>query len=263
MRTTDVFVAVDGARIHCRIDGSENAPVVVLSNSLGTDLAMWEPQVDALAQAFRVVRYDTRGHGASTVTPGPYAIERLGRDVVGVMDGLGVGRAHFCGLSLGGITGMWLGIHAPGRLQRLVLANTAALIGPPANWNARIENVRNGGVAAISPAVMQRWFTAEFIAEQPETLAAMKRMMDRQPADGYIACCAAVRDMDQRDSISAIAAPTLVIAGTHDIATPAADGRFLVEHIQGAAYTELGAAHLSNIEAAPAFTHALLSFLNA
>ena len=257
------FVEVDGASIHCRFDGTARAPVLVLSNSLGTDLAMWDPQIATLARTFRVLRYDTRGHGKSAATPGPYAIERLGRDVIGLLDGLKIERAHFCGLSLGGITGMWLGIHAPGRLQRLVLANTAARIGPPDNWNARIEKVRAGGMGAISQAVVELWFTPAFIAINPERIAMMRQMMERTPAKGYTACCAAVRDMDQRDAIAAIGAPTLVIAGTHDVATPATDGRFLADHIKGAAYAELDAAHLSNIEAAPAFTAALLAFLNA
>ncbi len=257
------FADVDGARIGYRIDGSRDSPAVVLSNSLGTDLAMWDPQVAALARTFRVVRYDTRGHGASTATPGPYSIERLGGDVVGLLDALDIERAHFCGLSLGGITGMWLGIHAPKRLRRLVLANTAARIGPPDNWNARIEKVRAGGMGAISQTVVERWFTKEFIAGDPDAVAAMRLMMERTPAEGYIACCAAVRDMDQREGISAIRAPTLVIAGTHDVATPAMDGRFLAEHIDAAEYVELDAAHLSNIEDAAAFTAALLAFLNA
>jgi 3-oxoadipate enol-lactonase len=223
---------------------------------------MWDDQVDALAQRFRVLRYDTRGHGSSTATPGPYAIERLGRDVVGLLDGLGIERAHFCGLSLGGITGMWLGIRAPHRVRRLVLANTSARIGPPENWNARIDKVRTGGMGAISQAVVERWFTEPYISSHPQRIAAMREMMERTPADGYIACCAAVRDADLREAISGIDVPTLVLAGTHDIATPAAEGRYLADHIEGAAYVELAAAHLSNIEAAPAFTDALLAFLD-
>jgi 3-carboxy-cis,cis-muconate cycloisomerase len=259
----DTFVDVDGARIHCRIEGAVGAPALVLSNSLGTDLEMWEPQIAALARTFRVVRYDTRGHGTSADPPGPYSIERLGRDVVGLLDGLGIERAHFCGLSLGGMTGMWLGTHAAGRLHRLVLANTAARMAPPDNWNARIEKVRAGGMGAISQAVLERWFTPDFMAKHPDRIAAMRQMMERTPAQGYIACCVAVRDMDQRDSVAAIATPTLVISGTRDVATPAAEGKFLVERIEGAAYVELDAPHLSNIEAAPAFTAALLAFLNA
>jgi 3-oxoadipate enol-lactonase len=259
---SEAFVAVDDVRIHCRFDGAVGAPVLVLSNSLGTDLTMWDGQIGELARTFRVVRYDTRGHGTSTASPGPYSVEHLGRDVVGVLDGLGIAKAHFCGLSLGGITGIWLGIHAPDRLRRLVLANTAALIGPPDNWNARIEKVRAGGMGAISPVVVDRWFTPAFVASHPERIAAMRTMLERTPAEGYVACCAAVRDMDQREGVASIHVPTLVIAGTHDIATPATDGRFLTDRIEGSRYVELDAAHLSNIEAAPAFTAALLAFLD-
>jgi 3-oxoadipate enol-lactonase len=259
----DTFADIDGARFRYRFDGPPAAHVLVLSNSLGTDLSMWEPQLPALARRFRVLRYDSRGHGGSAVTPGPYAIERLGRDVVGLLDAFAIDRAHFCGLSLGGMTGMWLGIHAPERLSRLVLANTAAQIAPPDPWNARIEKVRAEGMAAISQAVLARWFTPAFHAQRPADAVAMKEMLERSPAGGYVACCAAVRDMDQRDAVAGIRAPTLVIAGTHDAATPPADGRFLAEHIAAAGYVELDAAHLSNIEAGPRFTDALLSFLEA
>ena len=259
---SETFVAVDGVRIHCRFDGTVGAPVLVLSNSLGTDLTMWDGQIAELARTFRVVRYDTRGHGTSTASPGPYSVERLGCDVVGVLDGLGIANAHFCGLSLGGITGIWLGIHAPDRLRRLVLANTAAQIGPPDNWNARIEKVRAGGMGAISPAVIDRWFTSAWAASHPDRIAAMRTMLERSPAEGYMACCAAVRDMDQREAVADINVPTLVITGTHDIATPAADGRVLADRIGGSRYVELDAAHLSNIEAAPVFTSTLLAFLD-
>jgi 3-oxoadipate enol-lactonase len=257
------FVDAGDARLHYRVDGPPGAPVLVLSNSLGTDMAMWDPQVDALAQRFRVLRYDTRGHGSSSATPGPYSIERLGRDVLALLDALHIERAHFCGLSMGGMTGMWLGLHASPRLHRLVLANTAAQIGPPDNWNARIAKVRGGGMAAISQAVLERWFTPQFQAQNPDRIAWMRAMIERQPADGYVACCAAVRDMDQRDAIAGIRVPTLVIAGSGDMATPPADGRFLAERIAGAQFVELAAAHLSNLEAVAPFTAALLTFLNA
>jgi 3-oxoadipate enol-lactonase len=259
----DEFVAVDGARLRCRFDGAADAPVVVLSNSLGTDLTMWDDQVPTLAAHFRVLRYDTRGHGASAVTRGPYSIEQLGRDVVGLLDGLDIDRAHFCGLSMGGMTGMWLGINAPERLRRLVLANTAAQIGPPDNWNARIAKVRADGMAAISSAVLERWFTPPFHAQQPKRVAAIRRILEGMPADGYVAACAAVRDMDQRAAIRSIRVPTLVIAGTSDLSTPPADGRFLADSITGASYVELPAAHISNIEVAAAFTAQLVEFLNA
>ncbi|MEJ7668660.1 MAG: 3-oxoadipate enol-lactonase [Casimicrobiaceae bacterium] len=258
---TAYFVDVDGGRLRYRLDGGTNTPVLVLSNSLGTNLSMWEPQMGELTRGFRVLRYDTRGHGESSVTPGPYSIERLGRDVVALLDRLGIDRAHFCGLSLGGMTGMWLAIHAPTRLSRLALCNTAAHMPPADLWNGRIDQVRGGGMEAIVAPVLARWFTPDFLARSPDIAASVRQMVLATPADGYIACCAAIRDMDQREAIAGISAPTLVIAGTHDPATPPADGRFIADHIAGARYVELPAAHLSNIEAGRDFTAALLNFL--
>ena len=256
-----MFTEVAGTKLHFSIDGARGAPVLVLSNSLGTDLAMWEPQMDALRPHFCVVRYDTRGHGQSEVPPGPYTIEQLGRDVLLLLDHVHAPRAYFCGVSMGGVTGQWLGIHAPERIEKLVLANTAAQIGSPDLWNQRIEKVNAGGVAAISQMVLARWFTPGFAAREKETMARMKAMMERQPAAGYAACCAAVRDMDLRESVPRIAAPTLVITGTHDVATPPADGAWLAQKIAGARLVELPASHLSNIEAASAFNAALTAFL--
>lgn len=255
------FVEVDGARIHYRFDGPAQAPVLVLSNSLGADLSMWEAQLPSFAEHFRVLRYDSRGHGQSAVAPGPYTIERLAGDVIGLLDGLGIARAHFCGLSLGGMVGMWLGVHAPERLKRLVLCNTAAYIGPPDLWNARIDAVRKGGMQAIAEAVIERWFTPAFRERSPEAVEQVRQTLLATPPDGYIACSEAVRDMDQRQAISRIRVPTLVIGGLQDMATPPADRRFLAERIPGARYVELEAAHLSNIEAADRFTQTVLSFL--
>jgi len=257
------FADLAEVRLHYRFDGPDSAPVLVLSNSLGTDLDMWDAQMAALAAHHRVLRYDTRGHGQSSVPPGPYMIAQLGRDVVALLDHLALGRVDFAGVSMGGMTGMWLGVHVPERLGKLTLANTAARIAPPELWNARIDKVNAGGMAAISDAVLARWFTPAYAAREPATLAAMQAMMERTPAAGYVACCAAIRDMDQREAVAAIAAPTLVIAGTHDAATPPADGRYLAETIRDARYVELPAAHLSNIETAPAFTAALVDFLRA
>ncbi len=251
----------DGVELHYRLDGDEAAPVLVLSNSLGTDLNMWEPQMRALALRFRVLRYDTRGHGLSGLPPAPYQVERLGRDVLALLDGLGIARVHFCGLSMGGMTGMWLGVHAPDRIGRLVLCNTAAKIGTPEIWNARIAAVEKGGMATIQPGVIQRWFTEDFVARHPEAVAPIAAMLLATAPEGYAAACGAVRDMDQRQAIAAIRAPTLVIAGTHDLATSAAEGRAVADAIPNAKYVELPAAHLSNIESAPAFTDALVHFL--
>jgi 3-oxoadipate enol-lactonase len=255
------FLELAATRFHYRFDGPERAPVVMLSNSLGTTLAMWEPQIGALSAKFRVLRYDSRGHGQSAVTPGPYTIEQLGRDAVGLLDALGIDRAHFCGLSMGGMVGQWLGAFAPQRLEALVLCNTSARIGPPEAWNARIDAVRKGGMAAIVDAVLARWYTPAFLASATDAIAATRAMLLGTPADGYVASCAAVRDMDQREGTAHIAVPTLVIAGTFDAATPPEDGRFLAQHIRGARFVELPAAHLSNIEAPPAFTRALTDFL--
>ncbi len=255
------FIESDGARIHYRFDGNEGGPVVMFSNSLGTNLSMWDAQAPALAARFRVLRYDTRGHGQSSVTPGPYSIMQLGRDVVWLLDQLDIERADFCGLSMGGMTGMWLGVYAAPRIGRLVLCNTAAKIGTPEIWNARIEAVRQGGMAAVADAVIQRWFTPAFIARAPDAIERTRRMILSTPPEGYIANCAAIRDMDQRETISRISARTLIITGAKDpVATPS-DARYIVERVAGAQYVELDAAHLSNIEAAERFTQRLVQFL--
>jgi len=255
------FAEVNGARIHYRFDGPEKAPVLVLCNSLGTDLTMWDPQVPAFAQKLRVLRYDRRGHGASAVTPGPYTIEQLGRDALGLLDALGLDRVRYCGLSLGGMTGMWLGTHAGKRIEKLVLCNTAAQVGSPDPWNARIEAVLKGGMSAIESGVLARWFTPKFLEKPTPMLGKMREVLLQLSPEGYVACCAAVRDMDQRESIARITAPTMVIAGTHDAATPPAAGQFIAQRIPGARYVELDAAHISNVETADRFTESVLGFV--
>ena len=171
------FAESNGARLNYRFDGSADAPVLVFSNSLGTNLSMWDPQIPVLAGKFRVLRYDTRGHGQSSVTAGPYSITQLGRDVVGLLDGLGIERAHFCGLSMGGAIGMWLGICAPERINRLVLCNTAAKIGAAEMWNTRIDTVRTNGLSAVAETQAQRWFTPAFIAKAPDVIASTRQMI--------------------------------------------------------------------------------------
>jgi 3-oxoadipate enol-lactonase len=256
-------IDIQRQRLNCRIDGPADAPVLVLSNSLGADLAMWEPQMPALSAHFRVLRYDQRGHGASEVTPGPYTLQALARDVLNVLDALKIKRAHFCGLSMGGATGMWLAANAGERIDRLVLANTAARFGTREAWNARIDAVRKGGVNVIADAVLERWFTPGFRARAPETTVRMRAMMAAIPTEGYIGCCAAVRDTDLRNILGTIRCPTLVIVGAHDVATPAAEGRELAERIRGARCVELDAAHISNVEAPEQFTAELVGFLAA
>ncbi len=248
-------------KLHYQLDGADDAPVLVLSNSLGTTLDMWLPQMPALTEHFRVLRYDTRGHGQSEVTTGPYSIAQLGGDVLALLDHLQVPRAHFCGLSMGGMTGIWLGIHAPDRVDRLVLCNTSAAIGVPEMWNARIAQVRHGGMAAVIEAVLDRWFTSDFLSHAPAQVERVRAMLAATSVEGYVANCAAVRDMDQRGELGRITAPTLVIGGKYDRSTPPEHGELIARSVAGARYVELNAAHLSNWEAAQAFTQRVLNFL--
>ncbi|MGC1684350.1 MAG: 3-oxoadipate enol-lactonase [Candidatus Acidiferrales bacterium] len=249
--------------VNYSLTGRADGPAIVFSNSLGANLSMWDPQMPEVEKQFRVLRCDTRGEGNTSVTPGPYTIEQLAGDVLRLMDHLGIERAHFCGLSMGGMIGMWLGLNAAKRLNKLVLSNTAAKIGKAEAWNARIENVRKGGMAAVSAAVCERWFTPAFRAHSPEVFAGAQRMIESMPPEGYAACCTAVRDFDARERVSQIRVPTLVITGNQDAATPAADGHWLADKIPGARYVELNAAHISNIEASEQFTSELIRFLSA
>lgn len=255
------YTEISGARFHYRLDGEVGAPVLVFSNSLGTNLAMWDAQVPTLAQNFRVLRYDSRGHGLSDFTPGPYTIEGLGRDVVGLLDALQLPSAHYCGLSVGGMIGQWLGIHASERFKSLTLCNTAARIGTTDGWNKRISTVREGGMAAIADGVISRWFTEDFAKRAPETVDATRQLLLHSAPEGYVATCAAIREEDLREAVSRVSLPTLVISGAKDAATTAADGQYLAGKIPGAQYLELNAAHLSNIETAEPFTTALVEFL--
>lgn len=255
------FMDAANVRLHYQLEGREDAPWLVLSNSLGTTIDMWMPQIPALLEHFRVVRYDTRGHGQSSVPNGPYSVEQLGNDVIALMDHLKIERANFCGLSMGGMTGIWLGINRPQRIDRLVLCNTAAQIGTPELWNARIDKVRQEGVASIVPAVLDRWFTSDFQRYAPAQVNIVRDMLVRTSPEGYVANCAAVRDMDQRAELHRISAPTLVIAGKFDLATPADDSKFVAKSIVGARYVELNAAHLSNWEVAQSFATHLINFL--
>jgi 3-oxoadipate enol-lactonase/4-carboxymuconolactone decarboxylase len=255
------FSQLADVRLHYQLDGDPSAPVLMLCNSLGTTLDMWAPQMPAFLGHFRVLRYDTRGHGQSQVTPGEYSIAQLAGDAIALLDALGIDRVSFCGLSIGGMTGMWLGAHRPQRVSRLVLANTGAKVGDPAIWQSRFDAVRAGGMAAITPSVLDRWFTARYRRLAPLDVDKVRAMLLATSPDGYIANGAAVRDMDQRADLAKIAVPTLVIAGTHDGSTPPELGRALAEAIAGARYVEFDAAHLSNWEQAGAFSSAVLSFL--
>ncbi len=255
------FARFPDAQIFYEWAGAEHAPVLVFSNSLGTTLRMWDPQVFAFTKNFRLLRYDTRGHGQSSITPGPYTIEQLSWDVVRLLDFLQLERVHFCGLSMGGMTGMFLGANAPNRFHKIVLCNTAAQIGTPDSWNARIEAVQKGGMHAVAAAVLERWLTPGYRTSHPAETAGVLRMLEEANPEGYVSNCAAVRDMDQREALQNVKVPTLVLAGTHDSSTPPAEGKFVAQQIPGASYVEVNAAHLSNLEAQDEFNRHLADFL--
>jgi 3-oxoadipate enol-lactonase len=252
---------VNGCRINYELAGPANAPALVLSNSLGSNFGMWDAQMPAFAKTHRVLRYDTRGHGQSEVTPGPYTFEQLARDVLALADSLNIDKFHFCGLSMGGVTGTWIALHAPERLQKLVLCSTGAKIGTADAWNTRIEAVRKNGTRSIAAATMERWFTAPFREREPQTVERIQKTLANTNNEGYIACCEALRDADLRGQVASISSPTLVISATHDPAAPPTAGKFLAKEIKGARYVELDAAHLSNIEQHEKFTQEVSQFL--
>lgn len=256
-----LFKTADGP-LYYRLDGVDDRPVVVLSHSLGLDHGQWDAQAADLAPHFRVLRYDTRGHGASMVPAGDYSIERLGRDVLALTDALGIDRFAFCGLSLGGMIGQWLGAQVPERLTHLVLANTTARVADPAAMDKRRQAVLGGGMGAVLDTVMSRFFQPSSIDLEPPSVAATRRTVLATSPVGYAGCCAAIRDMDFRDALPGIEAPTLVIAGDHDISMPfAPHSELLASTIPSAVVVRLRAAHLSNLERPRSFSAALFRFL--
>ena len=259
----DHVVVGDGTRIAYRWDGPEDAPVLVLSNSLGTDLHMWDPQIAEFTRTHRVLRYDTRGHGQSDAPVGAYSMDRLGRDVLELLDALELQKVYFCGLSLGGMVGQWLAVHAADRIGRLVLANTSACMGSPSNWQARIDGVLANGIAPLADASLARWFTPGFAEREPEAVAPIRNMLLANNPTGYAGCCAAIRDMDQRPTARLNMLPTLVIAGQHDPATSVAEGAFLAGSAANGKLCVLEAAHLSNIECAREFSKSVIAFLSS
>ncbi|MGH9239726.1 MAG: 3-oxoadipate enol-lactonase [Vicinamibacterales bacterium] len=249
--------------VRYQVEGDPGAPPVILINSIGSTGEMWTRQMDAFRAAFRVIRYDVRGHGTSSVPRGPYTLDQLGGDALAVLDHAGVSAAHVCGISLGGITAQWLGLNAPGRVRGLVLANTAARIGTVESWTERIGVVHQKGMSAVADLAMERWFTPSFRERDPETVRAFRTMVQNCPPDGYLGCCAALRDADLRDQVSAITKPTLLIASSADTATPVEGLEFLRERVNMSQMVTLDSAHLSNVECAAEFTAAVLEFLQA
>ena len=255
------YVDCGSAQLYYELAGGEDKPWLVLSNSLGTTLHMWDDVLPRLAAEFRVLRYDMRGHGLSSVPPRPYSLADLGNDLLSLLDELNISRCHFCGISISGLLGMCLGIHAPHRVERIILANTASRIGTEIGWNDRIAQVLQGGTASIADAGMPRWFTSGFREHAPQRVAEMRAMMAAISAEGYTGCCATLRDTDQTANLHRILTPTLVLSGTFDPATTASDGKALAQRIRGSQYVELPTAHLSPVESPEAFNSAVLDFL--
>jgi len=253
-----------GGRLHYEVSGRNHAPTLVLLHPLGASLGMWDPQMPQFEQFFRVLRFDARGHGKSTLSAGAEPSCTLGdlaADAIEILDALHIERAHWCGLSLGGVVALHAAIHSPSRVQRLVLANTAACFPPPSMWDERCAVALGQGLAPLIEAVPQRWFTASFRAAQPERVEAVMELMRRTQPEGYAAACTALRDADLRGGLTGVRAPTLVIAGAQDASTPLERAEELCEHISGADLLVLDAAHLSSVEQAEDFTRAVIDFL--
>jgi 3-oxoadipate enol-lactonase len=252
-------------RVHRVEDGPADGPVVLLSSSLGATTDMWAPQVPALAERMRVVRYDHRGHGRSPVADGAATIEDLGGDVVELLDDLGAERASFAGISMGGAVGMWLAINAPDRIDRLVLISTAPHFPPPEQWQQRIAAVRDAGTtAALADAVADRWLTPDYAQAHPAEREALRSQIAGTPADGYVACCEALAALDLRDDLESITAPTLVIGARDDPSTPPDRAEALAQAIPGARLELLApGAHLVSVEQAERVNALLVDHFSA
>jgi 3-oxoadipate enol-lactonase len=262
MQDTTFITAGDGCRLAYRLDGAADKPVLVLSNSIGTTLHMWDGQIAALTTHFRVLRYDFRGHGKSDVPPGAYSMDRLGRDVVDLLDGLGIARAHFLGLSLGGFVGQWLGIHAPDRIDRLILSNTSARLGPVSDFDARINALKiSPDMAAVTEGFLANWFPKPMLEASHPDAAPFRDMLLATPPEGLAGLYAAVRDTDMRRTVALISRPTLVIAGTNDTVTLASHGEHIASTVPDARLVMMPAVHLPLIEHPDLYARTVLDFL--
>ena len=256
-------VASGDATITYDVSGDARSPALLLVNSIGSTRDMWARQMPAFTTRYRVIRYDARGHGESSVPHGSYTIEQLGRDALAVLDDANARTADVCGISLGGLTAQWLALNAPDRLRRLVLANTAARIGTLESWSERIQLVRERGMAAVAEMSMPRWFSPPFHERDPETVRAFRAMVASCRLDGYLGCCAALRDTDLREHIAGITLPTLLVASTADTATPPEGLHFIQDRIRGSRLVTFDSGHLSNVECAEGFTAGVLDFLDS
>jgi len=256
------FANLRSVRLHYELVGPEDAPVVVFSNSLGADLSMWNPQAAEFSRRHRVLRYDTRGHGESSLPTGPHNLSALAGDVLDLLDYLTIPVVSFCGLSLGGLTGLWLAQNAPKRIRKVIACSSAVKIGTLESWDARIELVRREGMAAVAPGILERWFTPAFHAKSPEAIQAMEHVLLSIDVDGYAAGCAAVRDADFREGLSGMMVSPMLVNGASDPVTPPSDGQALAALIPRARYLEFAGSHLFTMESAAEFSAAVLGFLD-
>ncbi|WVT76204.1 3-oxoadipate enol-lactonase (plasmid) [Sinorhizobium chiapasense] len=259
------YLELPSHRLHYRIDGDQKggAPWLLFCNSLGTDLSMWDAQIGALSPHFRVLRYDRRGHGRSSAPPPPYTLADLGHDVLALLDALEIEKTHFCGLSIGGLTGQWLGVHAGKRLDKIVLCATAARIGTPEGWATRIDAVRASGLEGLTAATAERWFTPAYAASHGDAVDRVIKSLGATSTDGYIGGCTALAAADLQEEIAKIANPLLAISGERDPVCPPADLENIAKCVQRGRHLSLPGRHIVNIEFASGFNAALLEFLHA
>ena len=255
------FVDNGDVKLFYTVDGKEGAPFLMLCNSLGTTHNMWDAQMPAFAEKFRVIRYDRRGHGQSSSPPAPYALADLAADALAVMDAAGAKSVNWCGLSMGGMTGLWLAAHRPERIEKLIAVSSATFMPPPELWNGRIKTAQDKGIEILAAPTMQRWFTAGFLKGSQDKVAPIREQFLQTTVDGFCGCAAAMRDMDQRESVKDIKAPTLVIVGADDQGTTPAEAGVIVNCVPDARGIILKASHIVNVEAADVFTKEVLEFL--
>ncbi|NLY33652.1 MAG: 3-oxoadipate enol-lactonase [Alcaligenaceae bacterium] len=254
-------IQINNETFNYRLSGPEDAPVLFFSNSLGTTYSMWNKQVEHFSKNYRVLSYDTRGHGESIKNKGPYTLDQLGNDVIQITQALGIDKFSFCGISMGGLIGLWLGIHAAEKLDKLVVCNTAAKIGQETGWNERAALVRSQGMDPVADGSVGRWFTEGFVQANPAIVNDLIKSLRQTDAEGYASCCEALAHADLREKIALIKVPTLIVAGDHDPVTTIADAKAITAKITGSSQVNLNASHLSNIETHETFNHALDTFL--
>ncbi|WP_413998602.1 3-oxoadipate enol-lactonase [Flavobacterium sp. W1B] len=254
------LVKLSNFECHYEFENFGHDEVILFSNSLGTDFSMWEKQVDILSHHYNILRYDTRGHGLSTNDKEELTIAELGQDIIELLDYLKLETVTFCGLSMGGLIGQWLGINHPERFDKIIISNTAAKIGTAEGWNTRIKEVTENGLASITDGTALRWFTADFRKDNPKEVSDILEKFAKNDVKGYCANCAAVRDADFRDQLQNLEVPTMIISGLQDEVTTVEDGKFMAKKIPNSRHFEINAAHLSNVELFEEFSKYIIFF---